>query len=147
MAFWVGLNDIGAESVFTWIGYNESPVYVTWEGVQPNNRLDAGKDIFIYVVWKMIFEPFSQADISTSRLYGGTGLGMTISHKIVELMGSNIIVESETDRGSTFEFTLDLRPQERSSYSDVDQIFNSDSNSLNISVIANNPEFSRIIEH
>jgi CheY-like chemotaxis protein len=51
-----------------------------------------------------IFEAFSQADTSTTRKYGGTGLGLTISTKLVEMMGGRIWVESQPDFGSTFHF-------------------------------------------
>ena len=52
-----------------------------------------------------LFKPFSQADSSTTRLYGGTGLGLAISKRIVDLMGGEFHVESAPDQGSAFSFT------------------------------------------
>jgi PAS domain S-box-containing protein len=53
-----------------------------------------------------IFEPFAQADTSTTRKYGGTGLGLTISVRLVRMMGGKIWMESEEGRGSHFHFTV-----------------------------------------
>ena len=61
-----------------------------------------------------IFRAFEQEDTSTTRKYGGTGLGLTIADRLVALMGGSIFVESEPGKGSTFAFTVCFsHPSER----------------------------------
>jgi two-component system, sensor histidine kinase and response regulator len=95
----------GEVALRVWIEAEGHPVFcfaVSDTGVGiPSEKID------------QIFEPFSQADSSTTRKYGGTGLGLTISSRLVRMMGGRIWVESEPGKGSTFYFTLELEPSEK----------------------------------
>jgi len=62
-----------------------------------------------------LFKPFTQADASTARHFGGTGLGLAISRMIVEMMGGKMWAESSPGKGSTFHFTLRLKPTQQPS--------------------------------
>jgi signal transduction histidine kinase/DNA-binding response OmpR family regulator len=66
-----------------------------------------------------LFTAFSQADLSSTRNYGGTGLGLTISQKIAQLMGGNIQVETQEGLGSQFFFTLTLKKSPQSTLNPI----------------------------
>ena len=68
---------------------------------------------------EVIFQPFQQADGSISRIYGGTGIGLPISRRLVELHGGSMTVESEPGRGSTFTFSLPVTESVRAISEDV----------------------------
>lgn len=80
---------------------DENNLLLTLEVVDTGIGISADK-------FKEIFKPFTQADSSTTRLYGGTGLGLTICQHLVAIMGGHITVESEPGEGSCFRVELPL---------------------------------------
>lgn len=66
-----------------------------------------------------IFNPFIQADANTTKKYGGTGLGLSICKRIIEMMGSSIILESKENEGSMFSFILNLPLANEASFESV----------------------------
>ncbi|MBV2169489.1 MAG: response regulator [Bdellovibrio sp.] len=78
---------------------------------RPGNMLFCVADTGIGIhraQFKQIFQPFTQADSTTTRRYGGTGLGLSITKNIVQLMNGQIWLESEPDIGSVFYFTASM---------------------------------------
>ncbi len=80
------------------VSRSESQVELHFRVIDSGIGIDSEKQ-------KVIFEPFTQGDGTMTRKYGGTGLGLTVTHRLVEMLKGRIWIESEMDRGSTFHFT------------------------------------------
>ncbi|OQP47423.1 hypothetical protein A4H97_07970 [Niastella yeongjuensis] len=76
---------------------------------------------------KEIFDSFTQADVNTTRKYGGTGLGLAITKRIVNMFNSDLLLESEENKGSAFHFTVELKICENRKRYMEDNIKNFDS--------------------
>jgi two-component system, sensor histidine kinase and response regulator len=91
----------------------------------------------------MIFEPFLQADSSTTRQYGGTGLGLAITRKMANLMEGNVWAESDVEKGSVFYFEAVFRTSEKQKEANPDSRFHEgkralivDDNQTNLDILA-----------
>jgi two-component system, sensor histidine kinase and response regulator len=93
-----------------------------------------------------LFQPFSQADTTTTRKYGGSGLGLVISKQLVEMMNGKIWVESTPDIGSTFHFTVELDKQKKHSLP-LSRHDNLNVKPLNVLVVDDNETSREILAH
>ena len=95
---------------------------------------------------KTIFEPFSQADTSTTRRFGGTGLGLTISSRLVKMMDGRISVESVEGQGSAFHFTAAFDLQAAEPAETLTSALPERLNNLRVLVVDDNATNRRILE-
>ena len=103
------INLLGNAVKFT----SEGAVQLTIEALEDDRVRFTVTDTGIGIppdIQETLFDPFAQADPSTSRKYGGTGLGLAISRRLVDAMDGTLTLESRVDHGSSFSFTLELPP-------------------------------------
>jgi signal transduction histidine kinase len=104
------VNFVGNSIKFTAKGYVEIGFAIVEGFIQFHVR-DTGIGI-AKNFHKSVFERFRQVDSSSTRKYGGNGLGLAISKSLVELFGGRIWMESEPDKGSVFYFTIPVQTPE-----------------------------------
>jgi signal transduction histidine kinase/DNA-binding response OmpR family regulator len=95
---------------------------------------------------KAVFEAFTQADNSTTRKYGGTGLGLTITSRLVALMGGRIWIESEPGKGSVFHFTVMFGLRRASTIQATARLEAGDLRDLSVLVVDDNKTNGRILK-
>lgn len=98
---------------------------------------------------KIIFEEFTQADVSTTKKFGGTGLGLTISRKLVEMMGGSIWLKSVAGEGTTFYFTLEIKktlsPEEEEKEATI--VSAGAFKDLSVLIVDDNPINQKVLEY
>ena len=93
-----------------------------------------------------IFESFTQADDSTTRKYGGTGLGLTISKNFIQMMNGEVSVQSEPGKGSTFEFTAEFKISNKSD-NEMNILELSEMKNLKVLIIDDNKTNLKVLSH
>lgn len=102
----VKFTDVGSVTIELIVNHqSDSQIVLTIAVIDTGIGIDKDKQ-------KSIFQPFTQEDGSITRRFGGTGLGLTISAQLVELMGGKIYVDSEKDQGSRFYFTIEVEVEQ-----------------------------------
>ncbi len=94
-----------------------------------------------------IFSAFNQADTTTTRKYGGTGLGLTICKSLVEGMGGNISVKSKINQGSEFTFTIKFKKGNTPAESDIAPFRKKDLKNKSVFVVENDPVSKNLLRY